>query len=187
MRLAKIGIFFAMIFLVAGLSQAQVILGVQAGYNSSAFEDQESAASTFSGGVILGTDIAPIVDLGLEYNTLFSSFEFDQADGLKAKISQHLIGVWARWYFIPLPTLSPYIRGGVGYYTGKLEVSGTQSGEADFKSTVGFNVGAGVDLPMGLYGEFIYHIVSRELDVAGATSSGFNNWAINVGYSFDLL
>lgn len=186
MRLAKIGIFFVMIFLIAGLSQAQVVLGVQAGYNNSAFEDQESAASTFSGGVILGTDIAPIVDLGLEYNMLFSSFEFDQA-GTTAKISQNLIGVWARWYFIPLPTLSPYIRGGVGYYSGKVELSGNQTGEADFKSAVGFNVGAGVDMPMGLYGEFVYHIVSRELDVSGATSMGYNNWAINVGYSFDLL
>ncbi len=186
MRFAKFGLLFIMLFALASLGQAQLILGVQAGYASSAFEDQESAASTFSGGAILGTDIMPMIDVGLEYNLLFSPFEFDQ-QGTTAKITQNVLGLWARWYFIPLPAASPYIRGGVGYYSGKLELSGGSTGEADFKSAVGFNIGAGVDLPMGLYGEFVYHIVSRELDLPGQESGGANNWAISLGYSFDLL
>jgi len=186
MRFAKFGILFVMLFALATIGQAQVILGVQAGYASTAFEDQESAASTFSGGAIIGTDIMPMIDVGLEYNLLFSPFEFEEG-GTTAKVSQNLLGLWARWYFLPIPAVSPYIRGGVGYYSGKLELSGAMTGEADFKSTVGFNIGAGVDMPMGLYGEFVYHIVSRELDVDGAESAGYNNWAISVGYSFDLL
>ncbi len=186
MRFAKLSLLIVVIFVIAGLAQAQVILGIQAGYNSSAFKDQESAASTFSGGAIIGTDIMPMIDVGLEYNLLLSPFEFE-AEGITAKISQNLLGLWARWYFIPLPAASPYIRGGVGYYSGKTEFSGNISRDVDFKSAVGFNIGAGVDLPMGLYGEFIYHIVSRELDWPGEESQGYNNWAISVGYSFDLL
>ena len=186
MRLAKVSLFLVMLFVIASLGQAQVIFGIQAGYTSSAFEDQESAASTFSGGAIIGTDIMPMIDVGLEYNLLLSPFEFEAA-GTTAKISQNLLGLWARWYFIPLPAASPYLRGGVGFYSGKTEFSGNITGDVDFKSAVGFNIGAGVDLPMGLYGEFVYHIVSRELDVEGAESGGANNWAISVGYSFDLL
>jgi hypothetical protein len=39
---------------------------------------------------------------------------------------------------------------------------------------------------IGLYGEFNYHLVSREIDVDGGESSGFNNWMLLVGYHFSL-
>ena len=60
MRLFKISLFLILVFAVAGASQAQFVLGVQAGYGNSAFKDQESAAGSIPVGVIFGTTILPI-------------------------------------------------------------------------------------------------------------------------------
>ena len=72
----------------------------------------------------------------------------------------------------------------MGYYTGKLSGDGD---DVNMKGSMGFNIGAGVDLLMGLYGEVVYNIVSMEPDVEGGVSKKFNSVQVMVGYSFDLL
>lgn len=178
------------VFVFAFMGSAQSI-GVYGGYLSSAFEDQDEAASAIELGASFVLDALPILEAGVEFNTLVSPFEFETdvlGTTYTTKFKQTMFGVFAK-YNISLPALTPYVRGGVGYYSGTIEAEGGgQSGETDFKNALGFNIGAGVDTFTGLYGEFIYHIVSKELDVDNAPdAAGANYWGIRVGYTISLL
>ena len=82
------------------------------------------------------------------------------------------------------------MRGGAAYYSGKWKSD--DSDDTNVKGSMGFNIGAGVDFLMGLYGEVVYHIVSHELDMENlpselSGSKGYNSVQVTVGYSFDLL
>jgi hypothetical protein len=106
----------------------------------------------------------------------------------EVKFSQSFYGAYVRWYVLPLPAITPYLRGGAAYYSGKW----SNGGDLDMKGSIGFNIGAGVDFLMGLYGEVVYHIVSLEPDIENlpadaAGSKGYNSIQVTVGYSFDLL
>jgi opacity protein-like surface antigen len=188
MRFHKLLFILVAILSVTVITQAQVYVGVQGGLGFSSFEDQDEGATAIPVAVTVGTDLLPIVDAGVEANFLASPYKFDVVDAAlqttEVEINQTIFGAYVRWYVLPLPALSPYVKGGVGYYSGKWK---SDAGDVDLKSTVGFNIGAGVDLLMGLYGEVVYHIVSMEADVSGAESMGYNSIQVQIGYSFDLL
>ena len=183
-------LFFSVIVVLSlvVIAPAQVYIGVQGGMGFSSFEDQDKGATAIPVAVTVGTDLLPIIDAGVEANFLASPYKFDVVNSdlstSEVKINQTLFGAYVRWYVLPLPALSPYVKGGVGYYSGKWK---TDNGDVDLKSTVGFNIGAGVDLLMGLYGEVVYHIVSMEADIPDASSQGYNSVQVQIGYSFDLL
>ncbi len=188
MKKVTFTIFIVLLLSVAGFSQSLAIFG---GYLNSAFEDQEEAAGAIELGGAFVLDALPVLEAGVEFSTLISPFEFEmEVLGVKttSKFKQTMFGVFGK-YNISLPALTPYIRGGVGYYTGSIEVEAAgETGEQDFKSAIGFNIGGGVQTFAGLYGEFIYHIVSKELDVENAPSAmGSNYWGLRVGYSISLL
>ena len=167
------------------------ILGVKAGLANTAFEDQEEAAGSLAIGATLGMKVAPIIETGLEFNMLTSPWEFEEKIDVSTytmRVSQTMIGVYAK-VDLPLAILNPYVRAGLGYYMGKMEMEAqefgeTQSGEENFKGAIGYNLGAGVNTFLGIYAEVIYHIVERELDVDGVEAFGANNVHINVGYQF---
>ncbi len=194
MRRSKLLIILVAICLTAGISQAQFFIGVQGGLGFSSFEDQDEGASAIPLGITAGTDLLPIIDVGAEANFLLSPYKFNDVDPLTSntteiEFNQSFYGAYVRWYVIPLPAVSPYVKGGVAYYTGKWK---SGDGDIDLKGSVGFNIGAGVDLLFGLYGEFVYHIVSHELDAENlpadlAGSKGYNSFQVTVGYAFDLL
>lgn len=191
MRISKVVIVLAVIFLMAGLSQAQVYIGVQGGMGFSSFGDQDKGATAIPLGVTIGTDLLPIIDVGAEANFLVSPYKFDVLDPttlttMESKFSQNFYGAYVRWYVLPLPAITPYLRGGAAYYSGKWKFDG--SDDTNVKGSMGFNIGAGVDFLMGLYGEVVYHIVSHELDIENPPDSkGYNSVQVTVGYSFDLL
>ena len=195
MRISKVVIVFAVIFLIAGLSQAQVYIGVQGGMGFSSFEDQDKGATAIPLGVTIGTDLLPIINVGAEANFLVSPYKFDSVDPLsltttESKFTQNFYGVYVRWYVLPLPAITPYLRGGAAYYSGKWKSDGDD--DTNVKGTMGFNIGAGVDFLMGLYGEVVYHIVSHELDMENlpselSGSKGYNSVQVTVGYSFDNI
>jgi hypothetical protein len=183
------------IFAIASVSHAQFFLGVQAGLAGSAFEDDvtealsDKSATGIPVGVAFGIDALPLIDVGVEYNMLVSPFKFEQevlGETATISISQNMVGAFARVY-LPMVIIDPYVRGGVAYYMGsyEFELAG-ETATDDFKGSVGFNAGVGVSALFGLYGEFVFHIVSRELDVENPTSLGYNSWALTVGYTFDL-
>ncbi len=195
MRISKVVIVLAAIFLFAGLSQAQVYIGVQGGMGFSSFEDQDKGATAIPLGVTIGTDLLPIIDVGAEANFLVSPYKFDNVDPIlltttESEFTQNFYGVYVRWYVLPLPVITPYIRGGAAYYSGKWKSD--DSDDTNVKGSMGFNIGAGVDFLMGLYGEVVYHIVSHELDMENlpselSGSKGYNSIQVTVGYNFDLL
>ena len=114
------------------------------------------------------------------------------------KISQTFIGALVKLKF-GVGFFNPFIRVGGGAYLGSLKQEFTddarnfvqqqgqtlENGDFDFKSAFGFNIGAGTDIRIGkvtgLFGEFVYHIVSRELDIQGVQSKSANNWAVHAG------
>ena len=108
------------------------------------------------------------------------------------EFTQSYFGAFIRWYVLPLPVIEPYIRAGAAYYTGKMTVKAAgESEDFKFKNTLGYNIGAGVKTMTGLYGEFIFHLLSRELDTesvdpATAKDAAYNNWMLMVGYQFEL-
>ena len=194
MKVSKLLAVISIIVLSAGLSQAQVYLGVQGGVGFSSFEDQDKGASAIPLGITIGTDLMPIIDIGAEANFLASPYKFEELDPTanatyESEFSQNFYGAYIRWYVLPLPAITPYLKGGVAYYSGKWKSSGD---DVNMKGSIGFNIGAGVDFLMGLYGEVVYHIVSLEPDMENlpaefSGSKGYNSVQVTVGYSFDLL
>lgn len=180
---------FVLVLILALTVGSMAQVGVQAGYLMSAFEDQDEAASAFELGANYGFPVADNFVAGPEFSILVSPFEFESevlGTTYTSKFTQTIIGAFGK-YIIDAKGFTPYVKAAVGYYMGKLEAEGGGgSGEEDFKGAIGFSVGGGVQSEMGLYGEFVYRIVSRELDVDNAESFGANNWGIIVGYSIPV-
>ncbi len=190
-RLATI-LSFLFLFFSTNASMATG-LGIQVGYASSAFEDQTSAANTFVGGAHFVFDLLPLIDLGAEYTLTVSPFSFQGEDvfgqTFTQDISQSYFGAFAR-IFLPLPLIvvDPYLKAGVGYYSGKIKISTTgESKTHDLKSTLGYSVGIGLKSIIGLYGEFVYNFAKQEVEgIPDPESLAYNNWMLVVGYSFGL-
>jgi hypothetical protein len=181
MKYFKLALVLVMGMTVAGT--AQIAVGIQIGYAQSVFEDHESKSGAIPLGVTVGTSCIPGLEVGGEFNTLLSPFVLDVKDlDIDFEPTQTIIGVYGK-YFYPLPGVSPYGRLGVGYYTGSWD-EGEYSG--DYEGAVGFSVGVGATTMIGIYGEFVYHIVSRKGDWEGAESMGANNWGIHAGYRIEL-
>jgi hypothetical protein len=88
---------------------------------------------------------------------------------------------------IPLVIIEPYVKGGIGYYMGKMTVNaGDLSEDYDFKGAMGYSVGAGVDIFLGLYGEVVYHMVEHEFKDIEGDPFKYNNFALNVGWKFSF-
>jgi hypothetical protein len=188
MKTFTLSVLIVLVLSTFGMSQS---IGVFGGYLNSSFDDQEDAAGAIELGASFVIDALPILDAGAEYTMTVSPFEFEGSDpfigDFKTKLNSSMFGVYAR-YNLPLPALTPYVRVGAGYYSGSIEVEALgQTGEEDFSSALGFNVGAGINTFTGLNAEFVYHLVKRELDQQGAVSAGYNYWGLRVGYYFSLL
>ena len=188
MKTFTLSVLFILVLSTFGMSQS---IGVFAGYLNSAFEEQVDAAGGIELGATFVFDALPVIEAGVEYSTTVSPFEFEGDLGgqkFTSKFSNSMFGVYGK-FNISVPAFTPYIRAGAGYYSGSVETESLgQSVTLDFKNTLGFNVGAGLETFTGLYAEFVYHIVSKELDDPAASgSAGANYWGLRAGYLFSLL
>ncbi len=187
-------VFVLALMLVLPVS-AQVAVNVFTGLSYSAFEDQEEAASAIPLGVAVGWPVMPNLEVGGEVNFALPGYQFETSFydvKITSTFQQNLVGAYAR-YYLGEGSLKPFVKGGLGYYFGNAKVEGTFMGEkmtetVDIDGAVGFNVGAGVMLKKGFYGEFNYNILSRKAEDAeeGSDSYGANTWAIQVGYRFKM-
>ncbi len=172
-----------LILISSAACMAQIAVGVQAGYAHPAFEKHDAASGAIPIGIQVGTNFLPVIEVGGEFSMTVKPFVMEEEGATDDfEVTQTFVGVYGK-YFLPMPAFTPYARAGVGYYLGGWEQG---NADGDFDGAIGFNVGAGVNTMMGIYGEFVYHIVSRKGDWEGAKSYGYNNWGIHAGYRIDL-
>src|SRR5688500_5950595 len=116
----------------------------------------------------------PLAPLGLRVEGMFNSFEYKSP----IDASQRVMALTANGTFSVVPTV--YLIGGVGMYNSKASISGSES-STDF----GFNLGAGVNIPLtgfGTYVEARFHHVP--VDNAAGTASSFQFIPITFGIKF---
>jgi hypothetical protein len=135
--------------------------------------------------------------LGVECNYSVLPFAFDDREGLNQateKVSQLVLGSFTR-YTLTESVISPYFKGGVGIYLGQWVIDyrddvGFVDSEYDLKPALGFSAGAGIIADWAgdrfLFLEFLYHLVSRELDISGAKRYKAGNLAVQFGMGSDL-
>ena len=174
----------------------------QAGYIPAGLQIGYNLPKMSFGTIFLGAEVDYAVSpFTFAMNDIVDNVEQKVAD---FKINQMVIGALVKVKF-GQNNILPYIRLGGGAYTGgadfeytdkikQLYLQGTgetlEDEEIELKSAFGFNIGAGADFKIGtssaLFGEFVYHMVSREADEKEAESFGANNWAAHVGFQFGL-
>jgi hypothetical protein len=96
----------------------------------------------------------PLAPIGLRVEGMFNSFEFKSP----IDASQRVMGLTANGTFSVIPTV--YLIGGVGMYNSKASSTGSEAA-----TDVGFNVGAGLNIPLtgfGTYLEARFHHVPVE-------------------------
>lgn len=219
----KILTLLVVMFLLTFSLEAQVSVGVYAGFGQSSFDDDSfgeggslEQAGYIPAGLQVGFNLPKMtfgtIYLGAEIDYALVPFTFEMSDDVgngneklaDFKINQMIIGALVKVKF-GNNNIKPFIRLGGGAYTGGAEIEYTdefkklvleeyeqslEDEEIDFKSAFGFNIGAGADFQIGsttaIFAEFVYHMVSREIDEEGAESFGANNWAAHVGLQFAL-
>ncbi len=205
-------ILLSFLFVFTSANYAQFKIGAFAGYGMSAFENQDEGAGYLPLGIQAYYSLEKLkfgsLNFGLEFNYAVSPFTFEAKDAnsgqklWESKLNQLVIAALIKVKFLK-KNINPFIRLGAGLYTGNQDNEFTDLGkqylqqnnlqpveETKFKSAFGFNIGAGADYKVGKTGavffEFVYHIVSRAVDVEGAQSSGLNNWAVQAGFQVGL-
>ena len=111
----------------------------------------------------------PVLPLGLRGDVSYNSFGsknkgFAQPNGVATGEDVSVIGATANVVYslpLPAPVLTPYAIGGIGIYDVRLSPT---SGSTTSKSGFGYNIGAGVKLPLVAFNAFIearYHHVNQ--------------------------
>jgi opacity protein-like surface antigen len=88
----------------------------------------------------------------------------------------------------PAGSMSPYVKGGVGYYFGK-PVGDDVADDADSENDFGINAGGGVKIPFGATTMFdiglTYHyILTEDSDVEGSFNTSFLGLKAGIGMKF---
>ena len=112
----------------------------------------------------------PLAPLGLRIEGMFNSFEFKNP---AVDASNRVMGVTANGTYTLMPQI--YLIGGLGMYNSKASTSGSSS-STDF----GFNIGAGVNIPLTGFGTFVE---ARFHHIAGDPGN-FQFIPITVGIKF---
>ena len=212
----KLGLILLLLSLASGTAYSQSI-GAFVGYGQSAFGedsfelgDETEQANYIPLGVQILFGTGGNFEIGGEINYAVVPFTFEMnvfdTHVADMEVEQLYFGALARFKIGTGSGIWPYIRGGAGIYTGSLNMNYTdemkelylldtgmelEDESADFKSAFGFNAGVGAEINFshnnGVFAEFVYHIVKREIDGedAGGASSA-NNWALHVGFRFSL-
>jgi opacity protein-like surface antigen len=200
----KVSVIIFILVLAATASQAQTALSIYTGLGRSSYDQNffgQDINLSQSNYVPLGAQLTfglPLVTLGVEVSYAVSPFSFDvnvnnggttaNAQAGKFSVHQLMYGVLGKVKLLPGPIV-PYGRLGIDVYTGNADFDYQgKTLTVNIKSTLGFNLGAGVDINFsksgGLFGELVYHFVSREEDTQGAQSYQANNYALHVGWQF---
>jgi hypothetical protein len=123
-------------------------LGIAGGAAQPMSDTKDAANLGYNATAALGINL-PFIPVGLRVDGAYNAF--GEKDGLGVKL--HTISatgnvVWR----LPLVGISPYLIGGAGLYM----VSATPTGgTADTENHMGWNAGAGINLPLSVFKAFV--------------------------------
>jgi hypothetical protein len=193
---------------ISNTSNAQPFkVGIFTGYGMSAFEGATTDAGTIPIGLQAYYSLEKFdfgsLNFGIEFNYSAVPFTYELQNPAgqvlrEEKLKQLIIAALVKAKFLKKSKVHPFVRLGAGMYSGGITAEWTDAGkatlpagvtpqtEANIDAGFGFNIGAGADFAVGnvtLFSEFLYHIISRKPEGAAA-STGFNNWAVQIGAQF---
>lgn len=151
--LSRAAIAIAAIVFVAPALHAQASINVALGAAVPVGDAADGVEMGYNATVGVGIK-PPLAPLGVRVEGMFNSFAF------KGPIdaSNRVMALTANGTFSMIPTV--YAIGGVGMYNSKASVSGSSS-----STDLGFNIGAGVNIPLtgfGTYLEARFHHVAGD-------------------------
>ena len=170
--LSRAALVLAAMFIAAPALQAQASFGIAAGATLPMGDASDANNMGYHATLSLGIK-PPLAPVGLRVEGSFNSLAFKDGVGLNGE-SFRILGVTANGTYTLIPMA--YLIGGVGMYNSKASVDGAES-ETDF----GFNVGAGLNIPLTGFGTYIearYHHIPMGDD------SKFQMVPISVGIRF---
>ncbi|MDP9205636.1 MAG: outer membrane beta-barrel protein [Gemmatimonadota bacterium] len=147
-------------------SQAQfglvkpIQLGIAGGAAQPMSDLKDGANMGYNGTVAMGINL-PFIPVGLRVDGAYN--QFGEKAGVGAKL--HVISatgnvVWR----LPSVGISPYLIGGAGLYMSTATTTGTTS-VSDTQNHLGWNAGAGINLPLSVFKAFVearYNRVSTD-------------------------
>lgn len=146
----------ATIALVAAprVSQAQLglvkpfQLGIAGGASQPMSDLKEGADLGYNGTVAMGINL-PFIPVGLRIDGAYNGFAAKAAGGAKLHVLSATGNVV---YRLPSIGISPYVIAGAGYYM----ATTTTPSSADIKdNNLGWNAGAGINLPLSVFKAFV--------------------------------
>lgn len=165
--LSRVGLVLAAMLVAASAAQAQTSFGIAAGASLPMGDASDAYETGYHATLSLGIK-PPLAPLGLRVEGMFNSFGIKSIDE-----SVRVLGLTANGTWTMMPTA--YLIGGVGMYNSKASVAGSAS-SSDF----GFNVGAGINIPLTGFGTYIearYHHVPMD-------GGNFQMLPVSVGIRF---
>jgi hypothetical protein len=151
-QLSRIALVFGALLVAAPTLHAQASFSIAAGASVPTGDAAEVVKMGYNATVGVGFK-PPLAPIGVRVEGMFNSFEFDGPEA-----SQRVMALTGNGTYTILPQL--YAIGGVGMYNSKASVDGAES-STDF----GFNIGAGLNIPLtgfGTYVEARYHHIPVE-------------------------
>lgn len=145
--LSRAALVLAAMFIAAPALQAQASFGIAAGATLPMGDAADAYKMGYHATLSLGIK-PPLAPLGLRAEGMYNSLDVDGADASLRLMGLTLNGTWTL-----IPTA--YLIGGVGMYNSKISESSVDA-ENDF----GFNIGAGINIPLTGFGTYIearYH------------------------------
>jgi hypothetical protein len=166
--LSRAALVAAAMFVAVPALHAQTSFSIAAGASLPMGDASDSNEMGYHATLGLGIK-PPLAPLGLRIEGMFNSFEYKSP----IDASLRVMGLTANGTFTMMPTA--YLIGGVGMYNSKVSVSGV-----DASNDFGFNIGAGINIPLTGFGTYIearYH----HIPVDGGS---FQFLPISVGLKF---
>ena len=169
MRISRVPVAVIALLAAAGTASAQVatiLKPVQVGVAVGGAFPQSDFGNSFNTGFnitgMLGINV-PLLPVGFRIDAAYNQFGAKGISNVNAKIA----GVSGNVLFgIPGAVIvSPYLIGGLGYYRVSSSATGSVASN-DF----GFNVGAGVKVPLLVFSTFIEARYTRVSETGGSTS-----------------
>ncbi|MGH2417827.1 MAG: hypothetical protein ACRDFY_05790 [Candidatus Limnocylindria bacterium] len=147
----------------ASAVEAQVGLGAQGGVAFPQGDNMDGLAAGWHADGTLSFDPA-LLPVGVRVEGGYATMGTDEDEALFEGDYQQLHLIGNAILSMPIPGLTPYLIGGVGYYRDRIELEDSDV-ETEWEDNAGANIGVGLDLPLpvlDVYVETRFHHIFGE-------------------------